>query len=69
MERVQRSRRKMLVFMIGVLRVFMEGGIMSANLRICFEISKIKMFFLTSECGDMSIRSMKVQEDDVFGIE
>ena len=55
--------------MIGVLRVFMEGGIMSANLRICFEISKIKMFFLTSECGDMSIRSMKVQEDDVFGIE
>lgn len=51
MERVQRSRRKMLVFMIGVLRVFMEGGVMSANLRICFGINKVKMFFLTSGCG------------------
>ena len=24
---------------------------MSANLRICFEINKVKMFFLTSGCG------------------
>ena len=42
---------------------------MSANLRIYFEINKVKVFFLTSGCGDMSIRSMMVQEEDVFGIE
>ena len=42
---------------------------MSANLRICFEINKVKIFFLMSKHGDMSIRSMMVQEDDVFGIE
>ena len=42
---------------------------MSANLRICFEINKVKMFFLTSGYGDMSIRSTMVQEDNVFGIE